>query len=605
MSEDLISYYNRELVHVRRAAAEFAEANPKIAGRLRLSADSVEDPHVGRMVEAFAFLTARIRQKLDDDLPELSDTLLSVLYPHYVAPIPSMAIVQFAPQPDLAGAYRVPAHTEIETEPVDGERCRFRTTQPVELWPVSVSGASLGGRPLAAPANPQAAGAVASLRLQLATTADGGFAKLAPGRLRFFLRGGPQQVYPLYEAILNDTIGVALATGPGDPNPILLGPDCLRPVGFERDEGMLPYSGRSFIGYRLLTEYFAFPEKFLFFDLVPPDGCRASGDGNQLEVFFYLRRSVPALERSISAENFALGCAPVVNLFRQRAEPIALDHTTSEYRVVPDARRPNAMEVYQIDQVRATNADGDARVFAPFYSVDHSAERDESSAFWLAQRRAAADGRSGSETHLSLVDLGLDPRQPAGWVVSVEATCLNRNLPERLPFGGGHPRLSLVDGAPQVKSLHCLTPPTPTLRPDLGQGGRWRLLSHLSLNHLSLADQAEGAAALREILSLYDLRDSAETRSVIQGVSRVACQTAVARMPGAHVGAFCRGLDVALELDESRFAGAGLFLLASVLERFLGLYCSINSFTRLTATVKGRTGVLRKWPPRAGDTILL
>ncbi len=605
MAEDFISYYNRELVHVRKAAAEFAAANPKIAGRLRISADNVEDPHVGRMIEAFAFLTARIRQKLDDDFPELSDALLSILYPHYIAPIPSMAIVQFAPQPDLEGLYRVPRGTELDTEAVDGERCRFRTTQPVELWPVAVAGAALAGRPLAAPANPRAADAMACLRLSLTTSADGGFARLAPPRLRFFLRGQPQQVYPLYEAILNDTIGIALAESASDAAPILCGPECLRQVGFERDEGMLPYSGRSFIGYRLLTEYFAFPEKFLFFDIEPPAGCRANGTGSQLEVFLYLRRSLPELERSISGENFALGCTPVVNLFRQRAEPVALAHTASEYRVVPDARRASALEIYGVEKVVATNAEGETREFLPFYSADHTASHDEETAFWLAQRRRTTGASPASDIYLSLVDLGFDPRQPAGWVLSVETTCLNRNLPERLPFGGGHPHLQLVDGAPLVKSVLCLTPPTSTLRPNLGQGGRWRLLSHLSLNHLSLTDEAGGAAALREVLSLYDLRDSAETRSVIQGITRVQCRSSIARMPGAHVGAFCRGLDVDMEFDESRFAGAGLFLLASVLERFLGLYCSINSFTRLTASVKGRTGVLRKWPPRAGDMTLL
>lgn len=607
MSDEMIGYYNRELLHVRRAAAGFAAAHPKIAGRLRMSADSIEDPHVGRMVEAFAFLTARIRQKLEDDFPELSDSLLSILYPHYVAPVPSMAVVQFEPQPDLEGRYALKRGTELLSEAVDGEPCRFTTTQAVELWPARVAGAALGGRPLAAPPNPRAAAAAATLRLSLDTAVDGGFAALAPPSLRFFLRGQPQQVHPLYEAILNDTIGVALAEGPNDPNPVLCGPECLRPVGFGADEGMLPYSSRSFLGYRLLTEYFAFPEKFLFFDLAPPGGCRAKGDGGRLEVFLYLRRPLPDLERGVSAENFALGCAPVVNLFRKRAEPIALDHFTDEYKVVPDARRPQAQEVYAVERVRATNADGVSRLFTPFYSVSHAADRDDDdgTAFWLAARRPSEEGLAGTDVFLSLADLGLEPRHPTGWVLSVDTLCLNRDLPERLPFGGGHPHLTPSEGAPLVKAVHCLTPPTPTLRPSLGQGGRWRLLSHLSLNHLSLADSAEGATALREILSLYDWRDSAETRSVIQGIMGINCTESVARMPGGRMGSFCRGLDVRLELDESRFAGAGLFLTASVLERFLGLYCHINSFTRLTALVKGRTGVLRQWPPRAGDLTLL
>jgi type VI secretion system protein ImpG len=606
VSDDLVTYYNRELVHIRRAAAEFATSNPKIAGRLRISPDTIEDPHVERLIEAFAFLTARTRQKLDDEFPEITDAMLEVLYPHYLAPIPSMAIAQFQPQPDLDKGYAIPIGTEIETEAVEGERCRFRTTYPVTLWPVRLASAALAGRPLVAPVNPAAADAVACLRLSLtALGPDANFAKLNPGSLRFFVRGQPQQTYPLYELILNDTIAVALADGAADPNPVLCGPDCLRPVGFGRDEGMLPYSDRSFQGYRLLTEFFAFPEKFLFFDLVPPQGCRPARDGKQLDVFLYLRRSVPELERSISAENFALGCAPAVNLFRQRAEPIPLDLALGEHRVVPDARRPRGMEVYRVERVRASNADGEQRDYLPFYSVEHGGRDEAYAAYWLPVRRQAPDGNPGSELFLSLVDLGLNPAQPAGWVLSVETTCLNRNIPERLPFGGGRPSLRLVDGAPPVQSVHFITPPTATLRPEFGSGGRWRLLSHLSLNHLSLADTQDGAAALKEILSLYDFRDSAETRAMIQGITRVRAERSTARVPGGGIGAFCRGVDIALEFDEARFAGAGLYLLASVLERFLGLYCSINSFVRLSASVKGRPGLLRKWPPRAGNTVLI
>ncbi len=605
MSDDLITYYNRELVHIRRAAAEFATSNPKIAGRLRISPDTIEDPHVERLIEAFAFLTARTRQKLDDEFPEISDALLEVLYPHYLAPIPSMAIAQFQPMAELDKGYAVPAGTEIESEPVEGERCRFRTTYPVTLWPIRLASAALAGRPLVAPVNPNAGDAVASLRLSLiAPGPDASFAKLAPERLRFFIRGQPQQTYALYELILNDTIAVALAQGASDPEPVLCGPECIRPVGFGRDEGMLPYSERSFQGYRLLTEYFSFPEKFLFFDIIPPQSARTAKEGKQLDVFLYLRRSVPELERSISAENFALGCTPVVNLFRQKAEPISLDPALTEYRVVPDARRPRGLEVYRVDRVRATNPDGEQRDYLPFYSIEHGAEEPEDAAYWLPTRREGAEGNPGSEVFLSLVDLKMNPALPAGWVLSVETTCLNRNVPERLPFGGGRPSLRLIEGAPMVQAVNFLTPPTGTLRPESGAGGRWRLLSHLSLNHLSLADTRDGAA-LKEILSLYDFRDSAETRAMIQGITRVRAERAVARVPGAAIGAFCRGIDVALEFDGARFAGAGMYLLASVLEHFLGLYCSINSFVRLSASVKGRPGLLRQWPPRAGETQLI
>ncbi len=608
MADELLPYYQRELSYIRRLAADFAQAHPKIAGRLRLSPEAVDDPHVARLIEAFAYLTARLRYRLDDDFPELTDALLGVLYPHYVAPVPSMAIVEFACQPDLTAPYTIPAGTELEAEAVAGDACRFRTSYPTTLWPIALEAASLSGRPLVAPPNPAAsrAGAVAILRLSLkCLTGDMTFTKLAPDELRFFLRGQPHEVFALYELIFNNALSVALANSAVDPNPVILPAECIRPVGFERSEGMMPYPARSFVGYRLLTEYFAFPEKFLFFDVTKLSGKVLLEAGNKLEIFIYLNRTSVDLERVVSKDSFALGCTPASNLFRQRAEPIQLTRTISEYRVVPDARRPGTTEVYSVDEVKATGPDGSETVFLPFYAAKHARDREGTRSYWYPARRAAEGNDPGTEVFLSLVDLDFNPSVPADSIVSVAITALNRDLPSRLPVGGGHPNLSLVEGASPVASIACLVPPTPTLRPPLRQRGRWRLVSHLALNHLSLIDAEEGADALREILKLYDFRDSAETRTVIDSVVSLRSRPAVARAPSRDMNAFCRGIEATLTLVPEGFSGSGLFLLAAVLERFLPLYCTINSFTRLVVTVKGRPGELRRWPPRAGDLPLL
>lgn len=606
MADELLPYYNRELAYVRKLAADFADQHPKIAGRLRVSADAVEDPHVERLIEAVAFMNARLRHKLDDDFPELTDALLGVLYPHYLAPIPSMAIIQFAGQADLDVPFEVAAGTEVETEPVGGETCRFRTCYPTTLWPITIDKASLSGRPLVAPANPGSANAVAVLRLSLRCLGpEMTFTQLAPESLRFFLRAPPSQVYPLHELIHNNTVSVALADSAADPNPVILPADCIRPVGFGRDDGVIPYSPRSFVGYRLLTEYFTFPEKFLFFDI---DGLAAKvmvEAGNKLEIFIYLDRLSGDLEQSVSTDSFALGCVPMVNLFSQRAEPIAVTHESQEYRVVPNLRRQNAMEVYAVDRVALSTADGKSRRSLPFYSVKHALGPRDDAVFWHPSRRPAGAAGAGSEVFLSFVDPDLDPFEAAEAVASVDVTCLNRDLPENLPYGGGHPHLQLVEGSAPIAAVSCVTPPTSTLRPHTRRGGFWRLISHLSLNHLSLTDGADGADALREILKLYDFRDSAETAAVIDSVLSVASRRVSTRAPGRATGAFCQGMEVTVQFDPKGFSGSGLFLLAQVLERFLPLYCSINSFTRLIATVKGRQGVLRKWPPRAGDKVLL
>jgi type VI secretion system protein ImpG len=613
MSDELLPYYHRELAAIRRLGAEFAAAHPKIAGRLRLGPDAAEDPHVERLIEAFAYLNARTRLKIEDDFPEITDAMLGVLYPHYQAPIPSMAVVQFAldrGQADLAAGYTIARGSAVETEPIDGEPCRFRTCYPTTLWPVALQTAALAPRPFSAPIVPGAGDARAVLCLELACYGkDMTFGKLSIDSLRFFLKGQDQHVFALYELLFNNVLAVALANSPGDKEPVALRGDCLRQVGFERDEGMLPYSPRSFLGYRLMTEYFAFPRKFLFFDLGGLGGKSLKKIGNRLRIYFYLDRSTPDLEQNVAADMFQLGCAPMVNLFSQRAEPIALTHEQTEYRVVPDARRPMAHEIYSIDGVTATSPDNEQVEYQPFYSFKHASDRREQRAFWQSIRRPAEQGAGqadrGTEVYLSLVDLAGKPSLPAEWTLDVQTTCFNRDLPHRLSLSEGQSVLRLAQGAPLSRVACVSGRPTPTLRPALKRGALWQFISHLSLNHLSLADGAEGADALREILSLYNFTDAAETREMIEGILNVRCRRVVGRPGGEPRGGFCRGIEVAVHFDEARYTGSSLFLFACVLERFLGLYCSINSFSKLVATTNKREGVLHQWSPRAGETALL
>lgn len=612
MPDDLLHHYNQELLSIRRAAAAFAAEHPRIAGSLRLSEDAIEDPHVSRLIESFAYLTARVRQSLDDDFPAMTDALLGILYPHYQQPIPSMAIVQLQPQPGLTAAPTIPVGTMLDTEPVEGEPCRFRTTYPVTLHPIAIRAVALTGQPILAPPVASASGASSCLRITFETlTPEVTFAAIAPDTVRLFLRGAPPVVYPLHELLFNDVIAIAFADGVNDPMPIVVGSQALRPVGFGPDEGLLPYPMTAHVGFRLLTEYFAFPEKFLFADIQFPQEAQFGRFGRTVDVFIYLRRAIPSLEQALSADVFKLGCTPIVNLFPQAAEPITLDHASSHYLLSPDSRRPRAIETYSIEGMRASDSDGSVRELLPFYNVKHAADRTGQNegerwpAWWIAHRRPAPTDNLGSELYLSIFDPEFDPIAPAGHVLSVDTLCFNRNLPARLPFGGGHPLMQPLDPLPTVAHILALTAPTPTVRPPLGGGAPWRLVSHLALNHLSLT--ASDASPLRETLLLYNFKDSAETRSLIDGIVGLSVSPGAARVSGSTQGhgVLCRGLDLTITFDESRFSGNSAFLMASILERFLGLYASVNSFTRLTASIKGRTEALKTWPARAGDRILL
>jgi type VI secretion system protein ImpG len=415
MAEGFLNRYNDELLALRRRAARFADAFPKIAGRLRMTGDVADDPHVERLIQSFAYSAARVRQKIDDEFPELTDGLLETLYPHYLAPLPSMSIVRFKPSATLASVQTVPRHTEILAEPVGGEACRFRTTQDVDVAPIEIAGAALSGQPINAPLSPYS-GVAGCLRLSVRTLDPRQpFGALGVGTLRLHVPSPWQQAVAIHELLANHTLGIALAKHADDRNAIFLPARNLKPVGFEPEQAMLPYPAPSFIGYRLLTEFFALPQKFLFLDL---DGLDA-WKGEALEIFIYLDETDAKLERTVSARDFTLNATPVVNLFRQTCEPISVDGTRTEYRLLPDARRQRTREIYAVDRVLLTGSRGQEEFCQPFFG--RSQRAGNSPSYWQAYRRFDDDGTSDME--IAFVDRNRRFAGPMDAVASVRNSC--------------------------------------------------------------------------------------------------------------------------------------------------------------------------------------
>jgi type VI secretion system protein ImpG len=618
MSEELFQYYDRELLFIRQLGQEFAKRYPMVAKRLLLEQDRSNDPHVERLIESFAFLTARVHHKLDDEFPELTDSLLGVLYPHYLAPIPSMSILQFeldAGRAQLPNGFRIDKQSPLHTQAVGDLPCKFRTCYPVTLWPVNLTSAKFQPPPFPPGIKPPPR-AVAALRLQLNCQGEMQFSTLSLDRLRFYLHGDNELIANLYEVLFNNTIQVVFRPVDRDakqPQIILEPRDCLFQVGFERDEGLLPYPSQSFLGYRLLTEFFTFPQKFLFLDLGGWRRVAQAGYSNRIEVVFFFNRTLPSLEQGVDTQTFRLGCTPIINLFDQPAEPIQLTQARFEYRVVPDVTHPQGMEVYSVDSVTSIDPITNSKTeYQPFYSFRHGRSWEEQQAFWHTTRRPslAKDDR-GTEVHIHLVDLSFNPKLPAESVIILRTTCTNRDLVNQLQHSGDDLLIELEAAAP-LSRIRCLRSPTAPLRPPLRRGAHWRLISHLSLNHLSLADAGEGRDALQEILRLYDFSDpmagqqlASITRQVIEGIMSVSSRRVIGRTGGPTSSGFARGMEVTVEFDEQKYIGIGVFLFACVLERFLGLYASVNSFSQLIGRTKQGEGYFKKWPPRAADQQLL
>ncbi len=608
MSEELKAYYQRELAYIQRSHPVFADEHPAVAHRLGLGDNRINDPHVEILMRAFAHLNARTRRKLDDELPEITDALLDVLYPHYQRPIPSMAIVGLALVDAQAkgstGPKRVPRETPLRTrQEVDGVQCEYRTCSDVAVWPIAVDRASFAS----------SSGSSRRLRpesrvtIQVSSRSEGASLRdLGVERLRFYLADESEaNCLALYEALLRNALRVRFTSSRSDASrdderggPTFEPRECLEAAGFGPDECLLPYSARSFPGYRLLAEYFAFPQKFLFVDVVLPRETIETM-GRSLVIEIDVAGTSRDLEAAVNAGTFRLGCVAVVNLFRPKlgGAQITLDHRRTSYRLEPDARGKGTLEVYSIDRVVAIDGDHESE-YHPLYAVHHRLAPADVRTYYLARRVEADDGATDQE--LTFADLDLDPSSRVVHKVHVETTCTNRDLPARLPAGSG---FVLRDGD---RDLHvdCAYPPTRPLRPARGPGAAWAVLSHLVTNHVPLTEADGSPDVLRQILTLYDHSGHDDGVARIAAVRSVTSRRATARVWRDGEVGVCRGHDVDVVIDPAPFVPGESFLFASVLDRFLGLYCSVNSFTRLTL-LGPEQETLHRWPPRTGQHPLL
>jgi type VI secretion system protein ImpG len=609
--DELLDFYNNELTFLRKMGSEFAEKYPSVASHLLLGPNGSEDPHVERLVEAFAFLAARIHLKINDDFPEITESMLNVIYPHFLRPIPSMSVVEFGVDPEqgkLTSMVEIPRETLLYSRPVEGVPCKFRTCYDTQVAPLRVREAKWRSPERLDPPL-KATDAVAACSIEVECFPDVLFKGLNLQSLRFYLNGESNLIHSLYELLFNNCFRVLLRN-PEDHRQRLieLPPNSLRTVGFREEEALLPFPRRSFTGYRILQEYFTLPEKFFFADLFNLEALTSDSFTNRVEIIFLFSpferfdRQQP-LELGVSGHTFRLGCSPVVNLFPQSAEPILLDNTKFEHSIIPNVRRRNAFEVFSIDDVRTASPDRrEVTQYEPFYSSHHGRTA-KNQTFWNASRRPATQqDDNGTEVYLSLVDTSGQAAKTGSETLTVRCTCSNRDLPARLPFGNEAGDFDL-EGGSVVKRIISLRKPTDTIRPPLRKGTQWRLISHLSLNYLSLTEGGRGA--LQEILRLYNFTDSRPLERQISGITDLRSRKHFARVVSEHGISFARGIRVDMEFDEEFYVGSGIFLFASILEYFLGLYTSLNSFSQLVIRTKQRKEVVREWQPRAGQKILL
>lgn len=624
MDPRLLRLYESELAYVREVGGEFAREYPKIAARLSLGSLEVADPYVERLLEGFALLTARVQLKMEAEFPTFTQSLLQMVYPHYLGPTPAMAVVQFRPDATLRGLPNgivLPPGTELRsllgTE--DQTNCEFRTAHRVQMLPIELVEASYIASPAAVAALglPEQRNVKAAIRLRLRAIGEAPLAKIALDRLPLFLAGPETARARLYEQLVANL--AAIYVRPGErplPWQDRLPDGALQPMGFEPEQALLPRTPESFDGYRLLQEYYAMPERFLFVEI---GGLRSAVArcAREMEIVLLLTRNEPALAASFGTEQFALFATPAINLFARRSDRINISERDAEYHVVPDKMRPLDFEVFSVGGVEGYAADGSApQPFLPFYTANDLSRNPEHRAYYILQRRPrqlSSQSRQrgprssylGHEVFVSLVDSEQAPFSHSLRQLGLDLLCTNRDLPLSMPVGKQHTDFTIAVSAP-VASVRCLIGPV-NPRPSRSDGEyAWRFISHLGLNYLSLVDtdELQGAAALRELLRLYVPSATSIAARQLEGLASVAAHPIVRRIPGAGPVAAGRGLEITLTIDEAPFGGSGGILLAAVLDRFLAKYVSINAFTE-TVLKNPERGEIMRWPMRLGQRAVL
>ena len=624
MDPRLLRYYNEELRHLREMGAEFAQQFPKIAARLGLEGLEVTDPYVERLLEGFAFLAGRVQLKIDAEFPRFTQRLLEILYPQFLTPTPAMLIAQFHPDlndPSLAKGLTLARGNVMHGQPgkAGTTACEFRTAQALTLWPLTLTQAEYfthaADLPMAA--LPEWRKYRSGLRLRLRTTAGLDFSQLSLQDLRLHCAGLDEVAYRLHELLGGHTLGVLVLPSrrPAAWHEALDG-DCVDLVGFDDDQALLPETLQGLEGYRLLQEYFAFPQRYLFVDLAGVGDALRRNGGDEVDIVILFTRLDSALLQSVDASSLALHCVPAINLLERRCDRIHVANDTSDFHIVPDRTRPMDFEVHTVTEVVGfgTGVQAEWR-FLPFYNAFHTEQQGHNAYYacqreprlmsQLQQRDGPRTAYIGTEVYLSVVDAQEAPYPDELRQIGVRALCTNRDLPVLMPVGNPKGDLTLAETAP-VKNVQVIKGPSRPMSAMRESKLNWKLINQLSLNHLSLTDTnaEQGAAALRQILHLYAPAGDAGAQRQIDGLRSVRMQPVVRRLPMPGPITFGRGVAITVEVDDLSFEGASAFLLGCVLERFFARHVSLNGFTQVRLHSANRGDILNG-RPRCGTRPIL
>lgn len=566
MTQD--KYFREELAFLKEQGKQFTEIHPQLS---RFLHGRTTDPDVERLLEGFAFLTARLREKVEDEFPELTHSIINMLWPNYLRPVPSMSIVAFTPDKSVSDKHQIDRGTELDSKAVFGTKCRFKTCRDVNIYPIKCDDVTSHHTREAS-----------VIDITLSVLGENSIADTHLDDLRFYLGGDKYSSQMLYLWLNHylDRVWVEI-----DGTPFSLPQHSVKTVGFDSEQALLPYPDNVYEGYRVLQEYLSFPEAFHFFDITRLAGALPKSAVREFKLKISFTKTLPTDVR-VRRDNFQLYCTPVINLFDHDADPIDLTGRRSEYRIVPSSRYPSHYEVFSVDGVfgwqdktqSSGRIRGEKRVYSAFESFQHEVERARNrEALYYRTRVKNSIRGDGFDNFIAFVRGDETQSMQVDEAVSLQLTCTNRLLPLELGVGD---ICEPTDSSPPFATFQNITVPSQSLRPVLDGSLLWMLISNLSLNYLSLLSKDALSSVLRayDFRALVDRQAERVARLRLEGIQKIESQPIDKILRGLPV----RGLQSTIYIDQNCFGSEGeLYLFGTVLSHFFALYASINSFHEL------------------------
>ncbi len=599
--DEIIQYFNEELNYLRNSGEVFSKKHPQLASKLRISNAESVDPFVGKIIESFAFLTARISQKLDDGYAEINDAILDTVLPHLTKPFPSFSNINISPKKSTNLSHNVPEKTIIDCSLEDKTNYKFMTVYETEILPLIISKTSFENSPFANKAAQP--GAKSRLEINLSMhNKDITLKELKPKKIRFYLRLEDEYAFILYELIFNNAIAVTIQSKKDNEERHVV--KNITPVGFSAEEGMLPFPNNSFLGYRLLTEYFLATRKFLYFDVNLTDDIWR-GIAHDSALIIYFNKINKTLSKVVDKKSLSLNTTPIVNIYKRKSTPININNKDFEYSLFPEKLgAEGGSEVYSVDELVSVTSD-DKVGFHPYFGLKYDSKGKEKNIFWHLRRRTSFENITiegiNNNLQVSFTDLSSKKITLPAQVAEASMLCVNTDLYEKIYIDNQKYSFNFwSDEFEFAQSMGCVSSISNIRRPKLGNHDKWKAISHLGLNLKSMSDGEIGILVLKEMLTIYNNSGNHEYEKLIKGLDKIEVVHQVKRIKINKKSGFCNGVVINIYLTDECLVLPGLYLFGCILRRFFLLYISVNNFIQLNMLNKKGEGVYQ-WEPWLGN----